>query len=213
MRKVYDYIVTQRKYGNVVYLDGSIDWFPFRSDEAIEDLPNVGAWCKKCAKETAKPMFPVYMNCKPAYALHCEKCGSEYAMYKSMFIQRYVGYDTASGGHVNPTHGLISHIAAMDRKAREYHDSIPDRVAEDMCKLFHCTREEYDKMKKGWDEENKKVRKRIEAEDAERRARYQDEERKRESDKRRELIQKGVIKYVKGIGLVNTETNKVIKLK
>lgn len=212
MRKVFDYIVTKGGYGNIVYLDEGFDWFPFREDEDIKDLPNVGAWCKRCAKETAKPMMPVYMNGKPAYALRCEKCGSEYAMYKSMFIQRYVGYDTANGGHINPTHGLISHVAAMDRKAREYHDSIPDRVAESMCDMLHCTREEYDKMKKGWDEESKKAHKMIERETAERRARYQDKEIQRESDKRKELIQKGVIKYVKGIGLINTETNQVIKL-
>jgi len=212
MRKVLDYIVTQGRYGNIVYLDEGIDWFPYRDDEKIEDLPAVGAWCKRCAKESAKPMMPVYMNYKPAYALHCEKCGSEYAMYKSMFIQRYVGYDTANGGHINPTHGLISHVAAMDRKAREYHDSIPDRVAEDMCKLFHCTREEYDHMKKGWDEENKKAHKRIEREAAERHARYQDEEIKRESETRRDLIARGVLKYVKNIGLVNTETGQVVKL-
>ena len=156
--------------------------------------------------------MPVYMNCKPAYALHCAKCGSEYAMYKSMFIQRYVGYNTAHGGHVNPTHGLISNVAAMDRKARDYHNSIPDRVAEDMCKLFHCTREEYDQMKKGWDEEHKNTRKRMEREDAERHARYQDEEIKRESETRKDLIARGVLKYVKNIGLVNTETGQVVKL-
>ena len=45
MRKVWDYIVTQGRYGNIVYLDEGIDWFPYRDDEKIEDLPTVGAWC------------------------------------------------------------------------------------------------------------------------------------------------------------------------
>jgi len=67
-------------------------------------------------------------------------------------------------------------------------------------------------MKKGWDEENKKAHKRIEREAAERHARYQDEEIKRESETRRDLIARGVLKYVKNIGLVNTETGQVVKL-
>lgn len=50
-----------------------------------------------------------------------------------MFITRYVGYETKSGGRVNPTHGLISRVAAMDRKARNYYNSIPQRVEEQMC--------------------------------------------------------------------------------
>lgn len=58
----------------------------------------------------------------------------------------------------------------------------------------------------------KKARKRINNEQANRRAEYRNEKIKAASDKRKELIQKGILKFKKGIGLVNTETGEVIKL-
>ena len=60
--------------------------------------------------------------------------------------------------------------------------------------------------------EYKKWKKKFEREQAARHAEYEDEKRKEESSKRKELIDKGIIKYVKNIGLVNTETGEVIKL-
>ena len=210
MKRTHEYLGFRGKTCDIVRLD--FEWFDYRNNEDEKDLPNVGAWCRTCARETAKPVHPIYMNGKPAYALRCEKCGGEYAMYKSMFVTRYIGYDTKSGGHINPTHGVKSHIASMDRKAKAYHDSIPKRVEDDMCKAFGYTHEEYREMRKKWDEENIKTRKRIKREDAERHARYEDEKRKEESARRKELIDKGILKYVKNIGLVNTETGEVIKL-
>lgn len=208
MERAVEYIGFRNRACDIVTI--GCNWFDYRKDE--EELPKVGAFCKTCAKETAKPVYPIYMNGKPAYALRCNKCGGEYPMYKSMFVTRYVGYETQSGGRVNPTHGLISHVAAMDRKAGDYHNSIPQRVEDQMCETFGYTHEEYKEMKKSWDEKDRQARKRIEREDAERRARYQEEERTRESNKRKELIDKGILKYVKNVGLVNTETGEVVKL-
>ena len=149
---------------------------------------------------------------REAYALRCNKCGSEYTMYKSMFIERYVGYNTLSGGHVNPTHGMMNRKSAMDRKAIKAHNNIESKVADDMCRLMNCTLEEYEQKKKKWDEERKQEHKKFENDMAEVRARYEDEQRKSESAKRKELIEKGILKYKKGIGLVNTVTGEVIKL-
>lgn len=208
MERTTEYIGIRGKYSDIVTMGWN--WFDYRKGE--ENLPNVGAFCRKCAKETAKPVYPIYMNCKPAYALRCEKCGSEYPMYKSMFVERYIGHDTLSGGHINPTHGLISRRAAMDRKAREYHDSIPQKVENEMCEMFGYSHEEYKEMKKKWDEDKRKAHKRFENEMAEVHARFEDEKIQRESDNRRELIAKGILKYVKNIGLVNTETGQVVKL-
>lgn len=208
MERKMEYIGIREKPCDIVTIDQ--DWFDYRKDE--KELPKVGAWCKTCAKETAKPVYPIYMNCKPAYALRCEKCGSEYPMYKSMFFQRYVGCATKNGGYINPTHGLISHRAAMNRKAREYHDNILKKVENEMCKMFGCSHEEYGEMKKKWDEDSKNARKRFEREMAESHARFKEEEIKRESENRKELIAKGILKYVKNIGLVITETGRVVKL-
>lgn len=208
MERGMEYIGFRGKYCDIVRVGW--DWFDYRKDE--EELPNVGAFCKTCAKETAKPVYPIYMNGKPAYALQCKKCGGEYPMYKHMFITRYVGYDTRSGGHVNPTHGLISHVAAMDRKARDYHNSIPQRVEDHMCETFGYTHEEYRAMKKEWEKDSQKVHKRIENERAEFQARLRDEQIQKESNNRKELIAKGILKYVKNVGLVNTETGEVVKL-
>lgn len=144
MERKIEYIGIRGKSCDIVTIDWN--WFDYRTDE--EELPKVGAWCKTCAKETAKPVYPIYMNCKPAYALCCEKCGGEYPMYKSMFIQRYVGYNTKNGGHINPTHGLMSHVSAMDRKAREYRNDIPQKVENEMCEMFGYSHEEYREMKK-----------------------------------------------------------------
>lgn len=40
----------------------------------------------------------------------------------------------------------------------------------------------------------------------------EEEEIQRKSEERKMLIEKGVLKYVKGVGLVNTETNQIVKL-
>ena len=95
------YVYRGRTEENEIVTMG-MDWFYYRHDE--ENLPKVGAFCKKCEKETARPVYPIYMNGIPAYALSCPECGSEYPMYKHTYIERYIGYDTINGDHVNPTH-------------------------------------------------------------------------------------------------------------
>lgn len=208
MERRMEYIGFRNKSCDIVRLNN--DWFDFRPNES--KIPTVGAFCNHCRKDTAKPVYSIYMNGKEAYALRCNKCGNEYAMYKSMFIERYVGYDTLSGGHVNPTYGTMNRKSAMNRKAIQRYNNIKSEVAETMCKVMNCTLEEYKEQKKKWDEERKKEHKKFENDMAEVRARYEDEQRKSESAKRKELIKKGVLKYKKGIGLVNTVTGEVVKL-
>lgn len=207
MERKTEYIPFRERYCDIVRIGWN--WFYYREGE--QELPKVGAFCKKCARETAKPVFPIYMNGKEAYALHCNKCGSEYPMYKSMFIERYIGYDGVIG-HINPTHGIKTIYQAMDKRAKKYHDDREKRVAEQMCKIMKCTPEEYQEKKKIWEEESAKRNKKFEREKAEHQSRWEDEKRKEESNKRKELIDKGVLKYVKNIGLVNTETGEVVKL-
>ena len=208
MKESYEYLGFLGRDAHIIRM--GFDWFHYRDNET--DLPKVGAFCKHCAKETAKPMFPIYMNGAEAYALKCDKCGSEYPMYKSMFISRYIGYDIKSGGHVNPTHGTKSVVASMDRKAKENYNNRGKKVEERMCQVLNCSPEEYREQKKEWDKENKIWKNKFERREAARQAEYENEIRKEESNKRKELIEKGIIKYVKNIGLVNTETGEIIKL-
>ena len=203
-----DYIVYRGRTCEIVTM--KMGWFDYRHDE--EDLPKVGAFCKKCAKETARPVYAIYMNGIPAYALRCPKCGSEYPMYKHTYIERYIGYDTINGGHVNPTHGMLSVTAAMDRKAKNYHNDRDKRVEDKMCKAFGFTHEEYTDMKKEWEKEDKKVKKRLKKEQAEQFADFEQKQREITSNKRKELIEKGILKYVKNVGLVNTQTGEIVKL-
>ena len=208
MNRKMEYIPYRNKYCDIVTID--ISWYDYRDNES--KLPKVGAFCKKCARETAVPMYPIFMNGRPAYALQCKKCNSEYPMYKSTYIERYIGYDTKNGGHVNPTHGQMTSVQAMDRKAREYHKSIPQRVEAHMCETFGYTPEQYKEMKKKWDEDMSKAHKRFERDQTEFSANWRDEKIKKQSETRKELIQKGILKYVKNVGLVNTETGEVVKL-
>lgn len=208
MQREMVYIPMRGRYCDIVQMN--LDWFDYRNDEP--ELPNVGAFCKKCARESAYPIYPIKMNGNSAYALKCKKCGSEYPMYKSMFIQRYIGYDLLSGGRVNPTHGTKSIVASMDRKAKEYYNDRRKRIDDKMCKIMNCSHEEYQEKKKRWEEENKIWKRKFEKEQADRHAKWEDEERKEKSKKQKVLIDKGIIKYVKNIGLVNTETGEVIKL-
>lgn len=209
MKRGYEYIGVRDKSCDIVTInDGS--WFDYRNGET--ELPRVGAFCRKCSKETAKPVYPIYMNAKPAYALRCDKCGSEYAMYTGTFKIRYIGHTTPNGGRINPTHGTMSHTQAMDRKAKEYHDSIPQRVEDDVCKITGISHEEYKEMKKSREERDRKARKKYERERAESSARFRNAEIERESLSRKDLIERGILKYVKNIGLVNTETGEVVKL-
>lgn len=208
MERSTEYIPFLGRVCDIVTIN--IEWFHYRNDET--DLPKVGAFCKKCAKETAKPVFPIFMNGTPAYALRCEKCGSEYPMYKSMYIERYIGYDLKNGGHVNPTHGVKSIYSSMDRKAKECYNGKDARVEKKICSYTGWSVEEYRKNKAEWDKEEEKFRKKFKAEQSDYHAKLENEKRKNESAKRKELIEKGVLKYVKNVGLVNTETGEVIKL-
>lgn len=209
MERKMEYVGFRDKYCDIVTIsDGS--WFDYRKGET--ELPKVGAFCRKCARETAMPVYPVYMNGKHAYALKCNKCGSEYAMYTNTFKIRYIGHTTPNGGRINPTHGTMSHVQAMDRKAREYHDSIPQRVEDEICEMTGMSHEEYKEMRKKSAERDRKAIKEYEKERAEYRIRFRNAEIDRESLNRKDLIERGILKYVKNIGLVNTETGEVVKL-
>lgn len=54
--------------------------------------------------------------------------------------------------------------------------------------------------------------KRYEREAAKFHVQFENEQIKRESEDRKELIAKGILKYVKNIGLVNINTGQVVKL-
>ncbi len=208
MKRSNEYVGFRNKICDLVTLD-NMDWFDYRKGE--DDLPNVGAFCRKCATETAKPMYPIYMNGKEAYALRCSKCGSEYPMYKGTFKTRYIGSTLPNGGRINPTHGTDTIRNCMDRKAKAYHDHTDKVVEDNICKGLHISHEEYKEMKKKWDEDQKKAHMRIEAEIAKFSVEIENEKINKESEKRKELIEKGALKYVKGVGLVNTETNEIVK--
>lgn len=81
-----------------------------------------------------------------------------------------------------------------------------------MCEFLNCIHDEYREMKIQWEEEDKKNRIRLKRVEAEREAKYENEKREADSNERKKLIEEGIIKYVKNVGLVNTETGEVIKL-
>lgn len=66
MEKTYEWTITKRKYVDMINMNGEL--FECRTEE---NTPKKGAYCKKCRKETAKPVFAIYMNGQPAYALRC----------------------------------------------------------------------------------------------------------------------------------------------
>lgn len=175
-------------------------------------MPTARAFCRNCGKESAKPVHAIYMNGRDAYGLRCEKCGSEYPMYESTYVSRYVGHRTSGGGFVNATHGQMSRLNAMDRRARQEYRNIPKIVEESMCNMLNMTHEEYRDMIKRRDENNARMQKAINAQKADRQAQRRDEKIDEQSNNRKELIAKGVLKYVKNVGLVNTETRQVVKV-
>lgn len=197
-------------YGETIWI--GCQGFQVRRDGEENNLPRQKAWCKTCARESAEVVETIWMNGKPAYALKCNKCGGMHHMYVSMYVSRYIGRDMRGGGHISPTKGILTQRQAMDRKGIDSLNEIPKNVENDICKAFGYTHEEYQEMRKEWEEKERKARKRINNEQANRRAEYRNEEIKAASDKRKELIQKGILKFKKGIGLVNTETGEVIKL-
>lgn len=184
--------------------------YPYREGE--NKLPRQMAWCNKCAQESSKVVAPIWLNNRHGYALKCIKCGGEHHMYVDMYVSRYIGRDMGGGGHISPTKGILTQRQSMDRKGIDSLNEIPKKVEKDICKAFGYTHEEYQEMRKEWEEKERKARKRLNNEQANQRAEYRNKEIKSASDKRKELIQKGVLKYKKGIGLVNTETGEVLKL-
>ena len=183
--------------------------FHYRNGE--RDLPAVGAFCKKCRTETAKPFYPIIMNGQDAYALKCEKCGSEYPMYKHMYIQRYIGYDLCVGGHVNPTHGMKSRKSCMDRAAIDNLKGRQKRIEKTIREINGLTPEKYAEFKKEYDKESQKDLIGLKQRKADISARYEDEERQDRSNERKKLIDQGILKYVKNVGIVDTRTNQVLK--
>lgn len=197
------YIGIRNKSCDIVEI--GFDWFDYRNGE--DELPKEKAWCRNCATESAKVMYPIYMNARPAYGLMCEKCGSEYPMYQMDFSYRYRG-KSYGNGCILPTKGMKSIVQAMDREARAHYVKKKEETVDRMCEEFHQTKEEYLKRKEKWDKEASKRRKEF---DANLDRTILESKVERDSSRRRELIQKGVLKYQKGV-LVNTETGEVIKL-
>ena len=183
--------------------------FHYRNGE--RDLPAVGAFCKKCRTETAKPFYPIIMNGQDAYALKCEKCGSEYPMYKHMYIQRYIGYDLCGGGHVNPTHGMTSRKSCMDRTANDNLKRLHKRIEKTIYENNGLSLEKYLEFKKECNEECRKDLIALKQRKADINAQYEDEDRRNRSNERKKLIDHGILKYVKNVGIVDTRTNQVVK--
>lgn len=183
--------------------------FRYRNDEHV--LPSVGAFCKKCRTETAKPFYPIIMNEQDAYALKCEKCGSEYPMYRSMYIQRYIGHDLRGGGHMNPTHGMKSRKSCMDRAAIDNLKGRQKRIEKTVCDITGLSPEKYAEFKKEYDKECQKDLIGLKQRKADISAHYEDEERRDSSNERKKLIDQGILKYVKNVGIVDTRTNQVLK--
>ena len=183
--------------------------FHYRNGE--RNLPAVGAFCKKCRTETAKPFYPIIMNGQDAYASKCEKGDSEYPMYKHMYIQRYIGYDLCVGGHVNPTHGMKSRKSCMDRAAIDNLKGRQKRVEKTIREINGLTPEKYAEFKKEYDKESQKDLIGLKQRKADISARYEDEERQDRSNERKKLIDQGILKYVKNVGIVDTRTNQVLK--
>lgn len=102
----------------------------------------------------------------------------------------------------------------MDRKAKENHRKrraqIEKYTQEQMCSILGCSKEEYEESKKRREQKKKYSNKMLEKDEF--LDKHEEKERIQESNKRKELITKGTIKYVKNAGLVNTETGEIIKL-
>ena len=184
--------------------------FHYRNGE--RNLPAVGAFCKKCRTETAKPFYPIIMNGQDAYALKCEKCGSEYPMYRSMYIQRYIGHYLRGRGRVNPTHGSKTRKASLDRAAIDNLKGRQKRIEKTVCDITRLSPEKYAEFKKEYDKECQKDLIGPKQRKADISARYEDEDRRNRSNDRKELIDHVPLKYVKNVGLVDTRTNQVVKL-
>ena len=58
----------------------------------------------------------------------------------------------------------------------------------------------------------RRLPKKLRNDQLDRQAKLAENKRVVESEKRKELIRRGVLKYIKGTGLVNTETGEVVKL-
>ena len=207
MKRTNDYIPYIGRFADIVELDEGRKWYFYRGGE--EDLPKQAAWCKHCSKLSAKPMMPIVLNNSDGYALRCPKCRGEFAIYKDRYIRMYVGTKTASGGRINPTYGKLSTKEAMDRRALDERNRRAKEIDKHICELSGYSSEEWGRIKAKHEEE---IRRLLKDTTAKAEAHRKDEEIKNESEKRKELIAKGVLKYVKGIGLVNSETNQIVKL-
>lgn len=144
--------------------------------------------------------------------MQCEKCKGEYPVYTSWYKQVCVGRVLPNGGVIRPTHGKTTFHGAMDRKAREYFAEKKKESRESVREMFHMTKEEWAEFNKKCEEDDRRRHKEYEKHEADIRAKFRDAEIDRKSQQRKELIEKGVLKYIKGIGLVNTETGEVVKL-
>lgn len=199
MKKCNEYLGFRHRVCEIVTV-GS-DWYDFRDAK----VPTQRAYCRNCRDLSAKPVYAVYMNRKPAIAVQCTKCKDEYVLYESDYNMQYVGINLRSGGKIEPTYGKKTWIESMDRKAVENRRNRKNKLTAELAKIHGMSKEDYEK------EEQKRIKKFHQSLE-ETRYDIRERERKEKAEERKELLRIGVLKYVKGVGLVDTRTNQIYKV-
>ena len=199
MIKSQEYIGFRHKVCEIVTV-GS-DWYDFRDAK----VPTQRAYCRNCRELTAKPVYAVYMNGKPAIAVQCTKCKEEYVLYESDYNMQYVGLNLRSGGKIEPTYGKKTWLESMDRRAVENRRNRKKKLTAELANLHGMSKEDYER------EQQKQIKK---AHQSLEEVKYdiREKERKEKAEERKELLRMGVLQYVKGVGLVDTRTNQIYKL-
>ena len=185
--------------------------FLVRTDN--EMMPGNGAFCKHCAKNTAKPHAKILMNRKPAYILKCEHCGAEYPMYKSMYTARYVGMHNPVYGFIAPTctDTTGQYRVQPTRKMMEFRAERKKEIDKNVAEIFHVSVDDLHNMREKWHKNNAVIGRKMDEDGARRREEMKAAERNSESETRKALIKEGIIVFDKKRKcLVNTQTGEKI---
>lgn len=70
-------------------------------EQDAKELPKNEIWCKKCKSNSGKIFHKTLWNARPAFAIKCKYCGSEYMMYEDRIRAQYTGFTNGFGDFVH----------------------------------------------------------------------------------------------------------------
>jgi len=164
-----------------------------------KSLPRIGEWCRDCADNSAVPKYLSTKNGRPAYIFECRHCHNRYTVYKDVYDHKHIRRTKVSFNCTEAEY-RVRYTKFINEFIPDASDEAKKERIEGMMKSHENEEKSYAEYKKNevdrhmiWEADNSK--KKID----------------QESLSRKELIEKGILKFdKKNHCLINTETGQIV---